>query len=352
MKQALLISTNQHIIDEFISIATIAKVKLVTTAQPTAEHLQNTQRIFVDHDSDITNFASLIHQWQQADQLETALVMAGAATARSWQVAAEIGAKHIVLIPESRQWLVEYIKSIPRKLAQIVSVASVTGGAGSSTIALAIARASALAGKSVTLVDLDFQSVGLDIAAGCEKLPGLNWTTIQNEAADADGDAIIAALSETSGVRLLTNSELGIQPELALQKRVISEIGANCDLVIIDAGRCLPQETLKDMELTASYFVTPNTIRACAIGREIFTDNQWANQKIIVREIPGSGLNPVMVAQTLDRPLAAVVPTDSRICELSEQGLALSNNPLTKFNRPISALTQQLFGDENVFRAA
>ncbi len=352
MKQALLVSSNPLIIEEFNSIAALVNVQLVVTQQPTQSQLTDTQRIFVDHESDVAAINACNLQNQISASTETSLVLAGAATPHSWQVAAEIGAKHIVLIPESRQWLVDYIKSGPSKLGQVITLTGITGGSGTTTIALALARACAQIGKSVTLVDLDFQSVGLDVAAGCEKSLGLNWSKIQSQAAQADGEAIIAELPEIEGVRLLTNDVLRSHPDRQLQTRIIEQLSGNCDLVLIDSGRWQPESVVSEIEIAERFFVIPNTIRACAIGREIVNIETDQCQQLIVREIPGSGLSPVMVAETLDRSLGAVVPTDPRICELSEQGLALSANPLSKFNRPISALSQRLFGDENVLRVA
>jgi len=352
MKQALLVSSNPLIIEEFNSIAALVNVRLVVTQQPTLSQLTDTQRIFVDHEADISTIKACNLQNQISASTETSLVLAGSATAHSWQVAAEIGAKHIVLIPESRQWLVDYIKSVPSKQGQIISLTGITGGAGTTTIALALARACAQLGKSVTLVDLDFQSVGLDVAAGCEKSLGLNWSKIQSQAAQADGEAIIAELPQIEGVRLLANDVLGAQPDRQLQTRILEQLSNNCDLVLIDAGRWHPESVISGIEITERFLVIPNIIRACAIGREIVSLETNQAQQLIVREVPGSALSPVMVAETLDRPLGAVVPSDHRICELSEQGLALSANPLAKFNRPISTLSQRLFGDENVLRVA
>jgi len=352
MKQALLISSNIEIIEEFQSISELVNVHLVVSQELTSDQLANTQRLFVDHEVDLAEIDLGKIQNPNADNFETTLVLAGDATANSWQVAAAIDAKHIVLIPESRQWLVEYIKSAPNKLGQVVSFAGVTGGAGATSIALAFARAAAQSGRSVTLVDLDFSSVGLDIAAGCEKLPGLNWSTLKRQAAQADGDAIIAELPEIEGVRLLANDFLGTPQDLGLQDWVIEQLSQHCDLVVIDFGRWKTETATSSLPINQSYLVVPNTIRACAVGKEISRIITGQNPKLIVREVPGSGLNPAMVAQTLDIPLAAVVPTDPRICELSEQGLALVANPLSKFNRPISTLVQQLNGEQNVLRVA
>jgi secretion/DNA translocation related CpaE-like protein len=352
MQQALLISSNPLIIEEFKSIAALVNVELIVTREPTQKQLTDTQRIFVDHETNVADINLAEIQIANSDGLETSLVLAGAATTRSWQLAAEIGAKHIVLIPESRQWLVDYIKAVPRKLAQLVSLTGITGGAGTTTIALALARACAKSGRSVTLVDLDFQSVGLDIAAGCEKSLGLNWSAIRTQAAQADGDAIIAMLPEIEGVRLLANDSLGTAPELSLQTQVVEQIISNCDVVLLDAGRWKSESVINSLEITERLFVLPNTIRACANGREIVGLDSAKSQQLIVRELPGSGLHPGMVAETLDRPLAAVIPTDPRMCELSEQGLALGANPLSKFNRPLSALSNQIFGEDHVLRVA
>jgi len=352
MKQALLISNNPLIIEEFNSLSALVNVQLVVAQMPTRQQMTNTQRIFVDHETDVAKLDLEILLDSNAGEIETSLVLAGSPSTKSWQVAADIGAKHIVLIPESRQWLVDYIKSVPNKLGKVVSFSGVTGGAGATTVALALARTAAQSGKSVTLVDLDFASVGLDIAAGCEQSLGLNWSTLKTQAAQADGEAIIAELPEAEGVRLLTNDSLTTEIDAELQTRVIEQLSLNCDLVVIDAGRWEPKSAVNAISISETYLVIPNTIRACAIAREIVGIEASQSQKLIVREVPGSGLNPVMVAQTIDRPLAAVVPTDPRICELSEQGLALGANPISKFNRPISALSQQLFGDKDVLRVA
>lgn len=352
MKQAVLVSNNPLIIDEFNSIAALANVQLIVTQQPTEQDLFGSERIFVDHESELASLNLLDSKKKLATHVETSLVLAGSATAQSWQIAAEICAQHIVLIPESRQWLVDYIKSMPNKLAKAVTLTSITGGAGSTTVALALARACAQFGRSVTLIDLDFQSVGLDIAAGCEKSAGLNWSTLQTQAHGADGDAIIAQLPEIAGVRVLANDQLNSYPEQQLVTRVIEQIRGNCDLVILDTGRWRAHDYTQEVDINEKYLVTPNTIRACAVAREILDIESVKTQRLIVREVPGSGLNPMTVAQTVDRPLAAVVPTDARICELSEQGLALNSNTITKFSRPISALTQQLLGEENALRVA
>lgn len=352
MKQALLVSSNRQIISEFESIAALANVNLIVTEQPTNQQIMTVGRIFVDHESPLTNLDALVDLDRGEHSAEMSLVLSGAATAQSWKIAAAISAQHIVLIPESRSWLVEYIKSIPSKKGQVISFTSVVGGAGSTTIALAFARTCAQRGSSVTLIDLDFQSVGLEIAAGAEKSPGLTWSQLQNSAAQADGEALASALPEISGVKILANDLLGENPSAELQKQVINRLRESSDFVIIDGGPWCANSVVTEIKQMENFLIVPNTIRACAVAREIFARQSEVDPRLIVREIPGSGLNPVTVAQTLERPLAATVPTDSRVCELSEQGLALSANPLSKFNRPITTLSQQIIGEENVLRVA
>jgi hypothetical protein len=116
MKQALLISNNPLVIEEFNSISALVNVQLVVAQMPTRQQMTNTQRIFVDHETDVAKLDLEILLDSNAGEIETSLVLAGSPTTKSWQVAADIGAKHIVLIPESRQWLVDYIKSVQKSL--------------------------------------------------------------------------------------------------------------------------------------------------------------------------------------------------------------------------------------------
>jgi hypothetical protein len=61
-----------------------------------------------------------------------------------------------------------------------------------------------------------------------------------------------------------------------------------------------------------------------------------------VRNVPGSNLDPIQIAELLNTPLAATVSTDSRIVEQIEQGFGVSGINLGGFTRNLNSLAQRI----------
>jgi secretion/DNA translocation related CpaE-like protein len=352
MTHALLISTNTFVISEFQKIAALAKVKLAVAESIVDVDLAKQTRIFIDHEVDQNHPAWNMVRADLNSRAEISLVLAGEPTPHTWQLANSVAAEHIALLPESRQWLVEYLSTAPAQLARAVVFASVAGGSGMTTAALALSRAIALRGQTVVVVDLDFYSTGFDIAAGAEKVDGLKWSDVLSEAAQASGEALVQALPAIDGVRILGNDSLSNSPELSQQLEVINRIRQAADWVLIDSGRHSSSRFMSQIEDAHKFLGLVNTIRSCGLARELLSDGDNKDTQLIIRELPGSGLSPLTIAQTLNHQLVCTLPSDSKICELSEQGLVLTSSSVSKYNRAISQIMRAIAGEDRVLSVA
>ncbi|MSV77839.1 MAG: P-loop NTPase [Actinobacteria bacterium] len=72
-------------------------------------------------------------------------------------------------------------------LARVIVVVGARGGAGASSLAVAIAQSSAHTGKQVVLLDADELGGGIDLVLGIEGHRGVQWS----ELAAVDGSSFL-----------------------------------------------------------------------------------------------------------------------------------------------------------------
>ena len=95
-----------------------------------------------------------------------------------------------------------------------------------------------------------------------------------------------------------------------------------------------------------------NSLRACAVAHTVIKQNPAMELPLLIREIPGAQLAPLSIAQSLDQPLWAAVPTDARVVEFVEQGLALGGMNVSKYNRAVMQLAERFSDAHYGVRAA
>ncbi len=87
---------------------------------------------------------------------------------------------------------------------RLVAVVGAAGGLGASTLALAVGRRLAAAGRPVTVVDLDTTRGGLDVTAGVEHLPGRRWASLAAVRGRIPPDLLLGSLPVEDGCRVLS----------------------------------------------------------------------------------------------------------------------------------------------------
>jgi secretion/DNA translocation related CpaE-like protein len=241
-----------------------------------------------------------------------------------WAVAVELGAERVAVLPEDEAWLLAKAAGAARAPVQrgwLVAVGGSCGGAGTSTVATALALAAAAEGD-VLLVDADPAAGGIDLLLGAESAEGLRWPELTGLRGRVDGRALLAALPEVGGLHLLAASrtETCPVPEEALAAVVGAARDAGCP-VVVDLPRADPaaEGVLAEADLAA--LVVPARLRAACAARLLVDrpDAAWSAARLVVRRVPG-GLAAGEVAEVVGRPVLAELPHDRAAVPRGEAG--------------------------------
>lgn len=333
---ALLITSDDRIITEFKTIAAVTQTHLVIASDPTRSEIDSAYRVFVSQDcSEI----EIIHD-------DVILVVVGTTDTQTWSAALHLSAKNVVTIPDSREWLIENLSEQVSSKGLSVALVPASGGVGTSIVACGLAYHARQIFSDVALVDLDQSSASLDIAFGLENHKGMRWQDFAELSGSINGNDIYCSLPSRDNVGLLTHGQMTLAERPIPKNLVLDKLKEACELVVID----FPKVSDKDFsfeELSKCNLVlvvTSATVRGCATAkRSIARLAGYANQvELVVRNVPGSNLDPMHIAELLNTPLASVINTDARIVEQIEQGFGVSGINLGGFTRNLNALAQRI----------
>jgi hypothetical protein len=231
---------------------------------------------------------------------------------------------------------------------RVVAVVGACGGAGTSTVAAALAHGlRRTAGRGV-LVDLDAPGPGVEVLLGIEGEPGARWPELAAARGEVDGRGLVAALPRWGSVPVLSASRL--RPE-APDDDVVLDVCAGLlragEHVVLDlprrwtpAARALlagADDALLVVPLTmsgAAGAVAAATAVAAARecgpeggshqaggrGGPVGAPGGRAAARLVCRR-PGPGrVDPADLEALVRVPLVAVVPTDRRLAAAVERG--------------------------------
>lgn len=206
----------------------------------------------------------------------------------------------------------------------VVALTGATGGTGTSTLAAALAFTGAREGLRSLLLDADETGGGIDVLLGAEQLPGWRWDRF-GEARGHLGD-LGEVLLHCDGVDVLA-VDRGRDPEAGLgaeqMAAVLDAAARTNDLTVVDlprhrgaahdevlrrAGRVLLVVRADVRGVAAADQAARALVRRCGVV------------EVVVRTGPGHGLDPGLVADALDLPLAGVVEEDASVRGALERG--------------------------------
>lgn len=262
--------------------------------------------------------------YPDSDQVDGSARPGQGAGSDHWRDAVSIGAEHVVVLPEAREWVIERFCSVaegPVRNGKVVAVLGACGGAGASTLSVAMALAARRDGCRAMLVDLDPYGGGLDIALGSESLPGLRWPELIDAGGRLSSGNLDAALPHPHGVAVLSQARVHTSTPSRDSITAVIDAGVRGnDLVLLDHPRIgTPGEQVLDAP--HAVVLVPSRIRSIAAAaaclpavRERFTEVH-----VVVRRLP-RGIPTRDVERALGVTIVAEVPHDVRAAACAEEG--------------------------------
>lgn len=320
----LIVTRDQDLLEQLLRLCAAAGVTadLVESAEQARQPWARASAVLVGDD-----LAPAAARLDLARRDGVVLVSGAREQAALWQLAVELRADDVLLLPAGQLRLAERLSDLSDGPARGTTVALVGGGggAGSSTLAAALALTAAKRGYRTHLIDADALGGGIDLVVGCEDLEGLRWPQVAATHGRVSAAAFRAALPTVGDVAVLSFDRSG--SPLTVPGAVRSMIGAaqrGAELVVLDLPRRL-DDTATESLLSADVLlvVATSEVRGVASAQAMLPALRelCADVRVVVRDLPGSDLTPRAVADALGLPLCGGVPSCRRVTRSINAGL-------------------------------
>lgn len=161
-----------------------------------------------------------------------------------WRFAVEIGAEHVVDLPDGEQWLLDAFRECaegPTRNGAVVAVLGGSGGVGTSTLSANLAVVASQSGFRSLIVDADPWGGGIDLLMGGEDATGARWSDLRHVSGHLPAGHLDAALPRIADVSVLSCARESSAAEAGLSVETMAAVLASSrrshDLVIVDCGR-------------------------------------------------------------------------------------------------------------------
>ena len=322
-RRPLLVTSDPAVLDELLRLAAAAGVEPEVAADLVAARRSWSAAPFVVVVDDAVRAGRRLPRRDGVVLLGRDLDDAGA-----WERGVELGAEHVVFLPDAEGWLVSRLADAARpagRQAPLVAVLGGRGGAGATVLASALAVTAARSGRSAVLVDADPLGGGLDLVFGAEAEPGLRWPDLAGTRGRVPSAALVEALPLVDGVRVLSwdRGDPGTAPAEAVDA-VVSAARAAADLVVVDLPRTVDDAVRAVLDrATTGLLVVPAQVRAAAAASRVaaVAAPLCADLRLVVRD-PSPGLSADGVALALGLPVAGELRPEPHVERALERGEA------------------------------
>jgi len=255
-----------------------------------------------------------------------------------WRRAVEIGADHVLLLPDGEQWLVDRIADVAEGVgrpALTVGVMGGRGGAGASSLACALAVTSAREGTRTLLVDADPLGGGLDVLLGGETTEGLRWPAFAASRGRVGGGALEESLPRLHALRVLSwdrGDAVAVPPQAI--RAVLAAARRRGGAVVVDLPRRVDEGVAEVLaQVDVGVLVVPAELRAIAAAQRVASavGMVLGDLRIAVRGPYAPGLDDREVARLLGLPLVGEVPHEAPPPDGSVPPGAAARGPLARF---------------------
>jgi secretion/DNA translocation related CpaE-like protein len=265
-----------------------------------------------------------------------------------WQLAVEVGAEHVVFLPDGEQWLVEMLaESVePVRLSgELVAVVGGRGGAGATTLAAALAVTAARLGRRTLLVDGDPLGGGIDLVFGGESDAGVRWPDLGATRGRVPGSALTGALPRMNDLSVLSWDRGDVLQVPAEAMETVLEAGRrSCELVVADLPRALDDASRIVLSLASVVLlVVPAEVRAAAAAARVATQlaPMCADLRLVVRGPSPSGLGAEEIGRALGLPLIGFLRPESGL----ELALERGEPPGRRSRGPLASLCEAVIDE-------
>lgn len=351
--ESLLVTTDDRLADDIALLAATAGHPLhrVRTADEAAARWQTAPMVLVGPDlaPDCVDrrLPSRPHlvlcttiAWLGADIEDTSIL---------WPVAIKMQATAVAALPDAADWLTDLLIRTVRDTepAPVVATVAGHGGAGASTLALAMAADAARRGDTTVLVDLDHTGGGIDTAAGLAPHPGWRWPSLAHATGPFDPGRLLTGLPRRSRLHLVgpdPRNPAEVEPDTF--DRVLRAARHAADLVIVDLPRTATEAALTAAAAARSIAVAigpgPRSWEAARSVTAAYGLHN-AHLGVVLRgeatpRPEGTCWDGPREADWTEPPIWGTLPTDRRLPALLRQG----RFPRGRLARGIHELTAEL----------
>lgn len=204
-----------------------------------------------------------------------------------YQKAMQIGASDILVFPNSDEWLTEHLSKTPSNIfaAKMLGITNACGGAGASTLAMAVAFESVKQGYKTLLLDADICGGGLDFALGIESFGGNRWADLLLTRGYVTDTSLQEALPQSQGFSVLSWDRRACTIDAQMQEKIFTTIKVMCkvfEIIVSDIATDLVLGEIFRKKCNSLFMVTPARLRAVAAVNQKILQYQHKNLHLIV----------------------------------------------------------------------
>lgn len=246
-------------------------------------------------------------------------------TAIPWRGLLALGAEAVVPLPAGEAQLLDLLSRAVRDSGAgvVVGVAPGSGGAGASVLAAALCMAAARSGRTVLLVDADPDGPGADLLLAAEDEVGARWRDLADVTSGLDPASLRAALPSAHGVHVLSvDRGAGESLPLAALDPVLDSARHAFDLVVVDLPHGRPHVAERVLcSCDSVLLVATGDIRGASSAARVAARLRGAaSLSLVVRDVPGGGLDGTALAEWLELPAAAEIAYDAKLVAALDRG--------------------------------
>lgn len=258
-----------------------------------------------------------------------------------WRQGVDIGADHVLFLPDAENWLVDRIADIAEgagEPALTIGVVGGRGGAGASTLACALAVTSARTGLRTMLIDGDPLGGGLDILLGAERTGGLRWPDLADSRGRVNSGALEESLPRLDALSVLSwdRGDSVLIPPQAMRS-VLGAARRRGGVVVVDLPRRVDDAVAETLaQIDVGLLVVPAELRAVAAATRVASAVSMVlkDLRVVARGPFASGLADDEIARLVGLPLAGQLPPEPGLSDALSGGEppgTSARGPLARF---------------------